>query len=144
MSKKKSGTESKELVALVKEAELESVFLSELRAKFFEKQNIDFPLKSVVNHEVLSIKQEEGSLSSDIGMTFKGLDKRGRKLLEIRIVYNIRYKCDAAFPDETVREFMETSAVVQLWPFFRKHLLELTAEMGFPPFVLPLLKFLPS
>ncbi len=143
MNRGEKQVEAEEIAALVKEAELEGIFLTELRARFFEKKVAELPLKSSVLHEVLSVERAAGSFSANMGLVFKGLDRRGRKIAEIRIVYSVRYRCESSFPDEVIREFLDTSAVVQLWPLFRKHLLELTTEMGLPPFVLPLLKFLP-
>lgn len=41
----------------------------------------------------------------------------------------------------TPEAFLQNNVAVILWPFFRKHVLDLTTAAGLPPLVLPLVNF---
>lgn len=144
MDKAHDSKTGDDLAKLVREAELKGIWLSELKAKFFRK-DAKLPLDAEIKVEASHSAEGENSFLVKISLGFKGFDKSRRKVVEMRIVYDLEYECSVKdYSDDTLKKYAQTSSVIQVWPFLRKHIVELTADMGVPPFILPLMRAVPE
>jgi Preprotein translocase subunit SecB. len=66
-------------------------------------------------------------------------------MLRVELSWLVRYRLPQGFStsDETGQSFLDRNVPVNIWPYAREFVSELTARMGFlPPLVLPVLKIL--
>jgi hypothetical protein len=66
-------------------------------------------------------------------------------LAEASMTYHIVYELRGEEPTATsdVEHFARANGAYHSWPFVRETIFNLTAKMGFPPYTLPVLLFLP-
>ena len=70
---------------------------------------------------------------------------KGKFAFTLRLEYHVIYGLQGELqPDEEdVRHFADANGRYHTWPFIREMIVSLTAKMGYRPFVLPALIFLP-
>jgi len=64
---------------------------------------------------------------------------------EAKIVYWIGYRLigDDPTDEADIQHFAKANGAYHSWPFAREEIFSLTSRMGFPPYTLPVLSFLP-
>jgi len=67
------------------------------------------------------------------------------QMLRVELSWLVRYRLPQSFStsDETGQSFLDRNVPINIWPYAREFVSELTARMGFmPPLVLPVLRIL--
>jgi preprotein translocase subunit SecB len=102
------------------------------------------PLKSEVTHNSSVLKRDSESLQVVSSYRFVGRTAE-TQAIEINITYLVVYalKAPAPLADEDVTLFAAANGTLHSWPFVREFLHGLTSRMGFPPFKLGVMHFVP-
>jgi preprotein translocase subunit SecB len=102
------------------------------------------PLKSEVTHDSSVLKRDNDSLQ--VASAYRFIGRTGEvQAIEINITYLVVYALKAPEPltDEDVALFAAANGTLHSWPFVREFLHGLTSRMGFPPFKLGVMHFVP-
>lgn len=102
------------------------------------------PLESEVSHDSSVLNRDNDSLQVSISYHFVGRAAE-TQVIEVTITYLVVYALKAPEPlaDEDVSQFAAANGTLHSWPFVREFLHGMTSRMGFPPFKLGVMHFVP-
>jgi hypothetical protein len=124
-------------------AELEDIRLVEVTAKC--NPSASGPLEATFAHDSRISNRGDQFLEVRTDYRFTGRSAEA-DIIEVAVTYLIRYVLKAPEPlaDDDISEFAISNPVLHSWPFVREFLNSLTSRMGFPPFKLGVLHFVPQ
>jgi len=123
--------------------ELKDIRLTDVSAKS-DPKIIAAPLESEFTQESSVVGRDSESLEVSCAYHFVGRSA-GEQAISIDITYLVQYALTAKEPlaDEDVSQFAVANSTLHSWPFVREFLHGLTSRMGFPPFKLGVMHFVP-
>ena len=124
-------------------AELQDVRLTEVLAKC--EPHAVGALEAQFSHDCAIAAHGNDSL--EVATTYQFVGRSAEtQVIEIGIKYLLKYSLKASEPlaDSDVSQFATSNALLHSWPFVREFLNGLTSRMGFPPFKLGVLHFVPQ
>jgi preprotein translocase subunit SecB len=123
--------------------ELEDIRLVEVTAKC--NPTASGPLEASFAHDSRISNRGNEFLEVTTDYRFTGRSAEA-DIIEVAVTYLIRYTLNAPEPlaDDDISEFAISNPVLHSWPFVREFLNGLTSRMGFPPFKLGVLHFVPQ
>lgn len=124
--------------------ELLDIRLTEIRATCQPGVSEKHPLQPTYSQECMPAKVEGGFIEVVCSYNFK-VRSSDLELAEAHMKYRIVYKLLGDQPTEPsdIEQFARANGAYHSWPFVRETIYNLTAKMGFPPYTLPVLSFLP-
>lgn len=132
----------KEYNAILAQVELKEIALEECSAKI-RKDRIAKSLKISIKDKI-SYKREEGS-DNHIWIThgyevIASSDSKRDFALKITCLFSVAYSAKVPLGEPFLDIFMNRSARMHTWPYFRELVQNLTQRMNVPPLTLPLLR----
>jgi preprotein translocase subunit SecB len=99
-----------------------------------------------VTHDCSVTKNEGDVIEIVCEYKFHGVSDAAEEVIEATLKYLVSYAVAGPEPVDAadVAHFAFASGTLHSWPFARQHLFGLTAEMGYPPFTLPVHKMPPA
>ncbi|WP_419660735.1 hypothetical protein Dvar_11390 [Desulfosarcina variabilis str. Montpellier] len=138
--------ELKSLTRVVNKSLLSRIFLIQSNVE----RSIDAETYDRVNGEV----QFEGDLidcsdeyfNSKVSLTVKGLNGDGVVIVKVCCDYMLTYKmkANAELSKEDLKNFSNTNALYNAWPYVREFVQAMCNRMEIPPMTLPLLRIVPE
>jgi hypothetical protein len=124
-------------------AELKEIRVTDVSAKCDPKYTA--PLEAEFSHECSVVGNESGTLDVSCEYRFAGSAAK-QKIVDIQIKYLVTYALSApeALSQSDLNQFANGNGTLHSWPFVREFLNGLTSRMGFPPFKLGVMHFLPT
>jgi preprotein translocase subunit SecB len=103
-------------------------------------------LKPHVQHECSGKAIEDETIEVTCAYRFHGISDSEEAVLDASLTYLLLYKIVGAEPVDAadLNHFAYASGTLHSWPFARQLLFGLTADMGYPPFMLPVHKHQPA
>ncbi len=131
--------------AFIRGVDLKAVFLEALEARLYERPGGRLGLEIHLSPtEKLPVPVEEGfsaGLRFEVRFLIReGEGKEEREFGRIRAVWRAVYRSSSLPSPEVFEVFAMRNLPVNLWPYFRVQVDQLTAEMGLPRLVLPAFK----
>jgi preprotein translocase subunit SecB len=126
-----------------KRVELKNVLLSEIVAKC--NHNVTGPLEAQLDSECSVHSRENQKL--EILCNYKFAARAAElEIASADIKYLVIYEMRGAEPveDKDLAEFATANGTVHSWPFVREFIYGLTSKMGYPPYTLPVVHFIPK
>ncbi len=133
---------SSDLLSFLKDLELLSISLVELKSK--KKDTFALPAKitNSVENKFKNAKKIEKEIEINhfmVNSTFTlEAHEEGKKEagLKIQITYLLEYKAKKEMTPDLFEEFKESYLMLNVYPYFRFLIQEITSRMGLPPLVL--------
>ena len=125
--------------------DLKEIRLTEIRATCEPHVSGSQPLQPTYDHNsMLMPAAVDGHIEVACSYSFK-VRSAEIDLAEATMTYWITYKLLGDEPAELsdIEQFARVNGAYHSWPFVRETIFSLTGRMGFPPFTLPVLSFLP-
>ncbi|MEH7303220.1 protein-export chaperone SecB [Neobacillus drentensis] len=127
---------------LIENISLESVQLFGLECKQFE--NSEPGLASVdVQLEMHTISREAENVIIPAEFKISAIvSETQAKVFEINFIYTLLYELpvDKTYDEEYLERFAKVNAPINIWPYARELVSNLTTRMGFPSLYIPLYK----
>jgi preprotein translocase subunit SecB len=103
------------------------------------------PLEPIFEHECVTTPSEKGFIEVVCSYKFK-VRAAGADVADAQITYNVLYKLIGDEPpvEADITQFASANGAYHSWPFVRETIYGLTSRMGFPPYTLPVLSFVPK
>jgi preprotein translocase subunit SecB len=126
-----------------KRVELKNILLSEIVAKC--NQNVIGPLEAQIDSECSVHSKENQKLEILCNYKFAARAAES-EIAHADIKYLVIYEMRGAEPveDGDLAEFATANGTVHTWPFVREFIYGLTSRMGYPPYTLPVVHFVPK
>jgi preprotein translocase subunit SecB len=123
-------------------SELKDIWLAHVSAESDHKAI--GPLEADFTHSCSVASQAESSLEVRCAYHFVGRTSE-TQVVNIEIIYSVLYSLKAPEPlaDADILQFANANGTLHSWPFVREFLSSLTTRMGFPPFKLGVMHFVP-
>jgi hypothetical protein len=124
---------------------LQSIRLTELTLNAPKLALPGSPLEPEFSRECVAIPSEKGSIAVSCSYKFK-VRSVGEEIADINARYDLYYRLSGEEPpsEEDVKHFAAANGAYHSWPFLRELIFGLTARIGYQPFTLPVLSFLPK
>lgn len=125
--------------------ELVSIRLTQINAVAYQNVESGLPLEPTFQHECSPVSFKDGFI--DVSCSYKFQVKTdGVAVADANLAYNVLYKLKGEAPvqDSDLVQFASANGAYHSWPFVRETIYGLTSRMGFPPYTLPVLSFLPN
>jgi hypothetical protein len=124
---------------------LKSIRLTELALNASRLAPPGSPLEPDFSRECVPLPSEKGSIivSCSYGLIVRS---GGDEVADIKAKYVILYGLAGEEPpaEEDVKHFASANGAYHSWPFLRELIFGLTARIGYTPFTLPVISFLPK
>lgn len=123
-------------------SELKDIRLTDVSAKC-EPKSVG-PLESEFSHDCTVAGRDNESLDVRCAYRFIGRNA-GVEVINISITYLVVYALKTTEPlaEGDISQFAVANGTLHSWPFVREFLHGLTSRMGFPPFKLGVMHFVP-
>lgn len=123
---------------------LMDIVLKEIRAKANQKE---LPEDIKVEHDIKvgHYIPEDGRVDFTVKAAFRFRERTSRRIIgSVIVTLELRYSylILIGVNEEILKEFEDTSLMLNAWPYIRFWVQTITQSFGWPPFVLPLMKFI--
>jgi preprotein translocase subunit SecB len=124
-------------------AELTGIRLAEISAKC--EAHLGGTLEADLRSDCQVVGQEKDTLRVACNYEFK-VTITQVKVAEASVRYLLEYRLhgDEPFAEEDIAQFALANGTLHSWPFLRELLHSLTSRMGYPPYLLPVVHFVPK
>ena len=129
---------------IARRVDLQKIHLTEIKATCVPGAGSNAPLKPTYEYHCFPVKVDAGKI--EIGLTYKfHVSSQEKELVNADMTYHLIYKLFGGEPtDESdLEHFAHANGTYHSWPFVREMIFGLTSRMGFPPYTLPVMSFLP-
>lgn len=125
--------------------EIVEMSLSEIRANRKIDVGTGRRLTPTYEYDCVPTKVGDGVIEVACSYSFK-VHSSDQELAEANMTYHIIYKLlgDEPAAESDIKQFARANGAYHSWPFVRETIFSLTSKMGFPPYTLPVLSFLPK
>ena len=124
--------------------ELRKIHLTDLTVSCVPGASHKPPLHPSYEYQCLPVKVEGDKIEIRCSYKFT-VSSSNNELANVNMTYYIFYKLSGDEPTDEgdIEHFAHANGAYHSWPFVRELIFSLTARMGFQPYTLPVLLFLP-
>ena len=129
---------------IARRVDLQKIHLTEIKATCVSGAGAKGPLKPTYEYHCFPVKVDAGNI--EIGCTYKfHVSSQETELANANMTYHLVYKLfgDEPTDEGDIEHFAHANGTYHSWPFVRELIFGLTSRMGFPPYTLPVMSFLP-
>lgn len=126
--------------------DLREIRLTDIHATCQPRASGSFPLIPTYDHTCVPTKVEGGIIEVSCTFRFKVRSSDAdADVADASMTYQVIYRLLGDGPTEQsdIEHFARANGAYHTWPFVRETIYSLTSKMGFPPYTLPVLSFLP-
>jgi preprotein translocase subunit SecB len=131
-----------DLLSFLKDLELLSISLVEIKSKKKDTFALPAVITNSVENKFKNVKKIDKEIEIDTFMVYSTFTleahQEGKKEagLKIQITYLLEYKSKIDMTADLFEEFKESYLMLNIYPYFRFLIQEITSRMGLPPLVL--------
>lgn len=129
---------------LVKKVNIVQINLMKINAEKHSPVDESGTIDVTVNHRPSLREVLEDGFIIDFESTISASNNEDEKLFDINIKYELLYSLEGGIDeeeyDDVIDSFAYRNVPVNIWPYIRELVSEMTVRMGFPPLVLKPLK----
>ena len=129
---------------IARRVDLKKIHLTEIEATCVPGIGPKASLKPTYEYHCFPVKVDAGNI--EISCTYKfHVSSQEKELANANMTYHLVYKLfgDDPTDESDVEHFAHANGTYHSWPFVRELIFGLTSRMGFPPYTLPVMSFLP-
>lgn len=124
--------------------DLSAIRLVEIHATSVFDTTARMPLTPTYDHDCVPTRVDAEVIEVLCKYKFK-VRSSDTELAEANMTYQVTYKLigDEPTAPSDVEHFARANGAYHTWPFVRETIFSLTSKLGFPPYTLPVLSFMP-